>query len=115
MEDKTESPASETEAPVAPTNPSPMPSGPVMDVVPPPTPQDAGEVAVATEPESDHSAAATEQPEAPALAPTKTDAKTQKPGPTQAKTHTAPVAAIVLAVFAFIVLAGLAYYAYSKG
>ncbi len=90
---------------------APAPATPAMDVVVPPVAQDASPVAVATEPGAETPAAA----QSDASAPITVNAKAQKPGPKPAKTHTAPVIAITLAVLAFIVLAGLAYYAYRKG
>ncbi len=113
MEDDTKSPTAEV--PIAPANPSPASNGPVMDVVPPVAAQASDEVAVEAEPESGQSPTATSQPETPAPAPAKLNAKAQKPGPAQAKTQTAPVLVITLAIVACMVLAGLAYYAYSKG
>jgi hypothetical protein len=111
-----------TEAPVSPTA---IPSGPVMDIIPPP--------ATAARPVS-----ANTQPDlatAPAEAPAETvpanqvtsqsketipdEPKTQpKPAATPAKPReprTTPVVAIVVSILLFLVLAGLAYYAYSKG
>ncbi len=99
------------EPPASMPSQAPVPTGPVMDVVAPPVAQDSNPVAVAAEPGTE--SPATAQPAASAPAPV--DTKAQKPGPKPAKTHTTPVAAILLAILAFIVLAGLAYYAYRKG
>ena len=109
MEDDAKVQTNEKPAPVP--SPASAPTGPVMDVVAPPAAQNSSPVAVVAEPGAESPVAAQPDPPVPAVVNT----KAQKPGPKPAKTHTAPVAAIMLAILAFIVLAGLAYYAYSKG
>lgn len=109
MEDDVNVQTNETANPVA--SQAPAPAGPVMDVVAPPIAQNSSPAAVATEP-----GAETPVPtQSDVSAPTEVDTKAQMPGPKPAKAHTAPVVAIVFAILAFIVLAGLAYYAYRKG
>jgi|GEM_PF-6792548 len=111
MEDDTKPLDTETPAPTP--TPSPAPIGPVMDVMPPTATRPADSSAPSVEQEPTQPAVPKTQPESKVAEPAKTS--NQKPGPMASKPHTAPVAAIVMAVLTFLVLAGLAYYAYSKG
>ena len=95
------------------TKQAPAATGPLVDVVSPPTVPEPAQKAVAKTPEAGQPSVATTPAKAPVAAPT--PEKAQKAGPIQAKVHTVPIAAIVLAVLAFIVLSALAYYAYRKG
>jgi hypothetical protein len=89
-----------------------------MDIVPPPAVRAADTSAEPVEEEPNQpSNIPTDQPETPQAHPvSKTkEKKQQQPGPEADKQRTtAPVAAITMAVLAFIVLAALAYFAYSK-
>lgn len=108
MEDKS-TPKPDASAPTAES--APKPSVPVMDVVPPKAAEQSNAPAQA-------SAGPVEEPPAEEAEEASSKA-TPKQAPAKATTpkakSTAPIAAIVLAVLAFCVLAGLALYAYSKG
>lgn len=112
MENNTNQPAGDAPVPASTTSETPQ-NAPVMDVVPPVATGNSGPSTVEPEPVAEQPSSIAAQPET--TVPEKAAAKTQKPGPTPGKPHTAPVVAITLAVLAFVVLAGLAYYAYLQG
>lgn len=114
MEDIVKPPTTGTQIPPQ----APVPTGPVMDIVPPVQAQTASAVSDPVQQEPNQpSDAPVALPEPPKSDSKKTKEKNQQqPGPVAEKPHSsAPVAAILLAILSFIVLAGLAYLAYTRG